>query len=190
MTEKLLSIVICSVPERVGFLSRLFSKLTPQTKNKPVEILVLTDNRSMSIGQKRQKLLEMATGKYICHVDDDDIISDDYVDSLLDKIKEDKYDCITFTCMVSINGGQSKPCYYSKDFTYSNFPDKYLRNPNHLSCYKRDLALKHKFINLEYGEDDEWGKRASKEIVSECIIDKILYFYEYIQKPNNWYKKI
>jgi hypothetical protein len=189
MTEKLLSIVICSVPERVGFLSRLFGRLGLQIKGKPVELLVLTDNRSMSIGEKRQYLLELAKGKYICHVDDDDLVSDDYVDSLLEKIKEDKYDCITFTCMVSINGGKAKPCYYSKDFIYSNFPDKYLRNPNHLSCYKREIALKHKFTNLEYGEDDEWGKRASKDIKTECVLDKVLYHYEYLQKSPNWYKK-
>ena len=189
MTEKLLSIVICSVPERIGFLSRLFARLVPQTKNKPVELLVITDNRSMSLGEKRQKLLELATGKYICHVDDDDLIAEDYVDSLLEKIKENKYDCITFTCMVSLNGGPSKPCYYSKDHIYSNFPDKYLRNPNHLSCYKREIALKHKFTNVEYGEDDEWGKRASKDIKKECVLDKVLYYYEYLQKSPSWYKK-
>ncbi len=190
MSGILLSIVICSVPERIGFLSRLFSKLVPQTKQKPVEILVITDNRSMTIGEKRQHLLELAKGKYITHVDDDDILSDDYVDSLLEKIKEDKYDCITFTCMVSLNGGPQKPCYYSKNFIYQNLPDRYLRNPNHLSCYKREIALRHKFSGVEYGEDDEWGKRASKDIVNECIIDKPLYYYEYINKAPNWYKKV
>lgn len=190
MSEKLLTLAICSVPERIGFLSRLFARLVPQTKNKPVEILVITDNRSMTIGEKRQHLQELAKGKYICHVDDDDTVSEDFVDSLLEKIKENKYDCINFICNVSINGGPQKPCYYSKDFAYENFPDKYHRKPNPRCCYRRAVALKHPFKDMEFGEDDEWAKRASNDVKTECNIDKVLYYYEYIQKSPNWYTKV
>jgi len=190
MSEKLLSVVICSVPERIGYLSRLFARLVPQTKNKPVEILVITDNRSMSIGDKRQHLQELARGKYICHVDDDDMISEDFIDTLLDKIRESNYDCINYICMVSINGGPQKACYYSKDYTHTNLEDRYLRKPNCRCCYKTEVALKHKFSGLEFGEDDEWGARASKDIKSECNIDKVLYYYEYLQKSPNWYTKV
>lgn len=184
----LLSVLIPSLPERMKFLCAMYDQLIPQTTNKPVEILVLTDNRTMSIGQKRQRLNEMAKGKYVVHVDDDDTISEDYVDCLLEKIRMDRFDVINYICMVHLDDGEKpKPCYYSKDFMYANLPKYNLRKPNSRCCFKREVALRQSYNDFPYGEDDDWGERMASEIQRECIIDKVLYEYRWVEKQSDWF---
>ncbi len=48
--KPLLSILIPTVPERAEQLAKLLDVLTPQTQGQSVEILILMDNRTRSIG--------------------------------------------------------------------------------------------------------------------------------------------
>ena len=81
-----LSILICSLEERKEeFLSRIISILTPQIKDNDVEIVILTDDGEMPIGTKRNLSLDVSNGKYVCFIDDDDIVSDKYVELVLSK---------------------------------------------------------------------------------------------------------
>src|SRR5688572_23555139 len=81
-----LSILVCSVHTRYdNFLLKIEKQLFDQYKalSEPdqhrVEIVVLTDNKMMMLGHKRNVMVELAQGKYIVFVDDDDRISDDYI---------------------------------------------------------------------------------------------------------------
>jgi glycosyltransferase involved in cell wall biosynthesis len=183
----LLSILVASLPERIEFLSQLYKQVVPQTTGKPVEILVLTDNRTMSIGQKRQVMNEIAKGKYVVHVDDDDTIAEDYVDLLLEKIREDRFDVINFICMVHIGNETPKPCYYSKNFNYANLQNYNLRKPNSRCCFRKETALRQTYYDYAYGEDDEWAERIAPFIRRECIIDKVLYNYRWVEKDEDWF---
>ena len=80
----LLSILIPSLPERIHLLSSVLSDLHEQSKGKPVEVLVLTDNRHRTTGQKRNQLIGLAQGRFISFVDDDDSVAADYVDQILE----------------------------------------------------------------------------------------------------------
>ena len=184
----MLSILIASVPERIRMLERVLTQLSAQTFGKPVEILVLTDNRFMSIGTKRQRLNDLSRGRYIIHVDDDDTVSEDFVDSLMEFILQDRYDCITFTCMVQEHGGKPpRPCYYSSKFPHATFETHVLRKPNPRCCYRRSIALRHPFRDLPFMEDDEWAARACKDIEHEISIPKVLYYYAPVSKPDEWF---
>ena len=91
-----LSILICSTPDRIGkYLLKLLNVINHQVKKKDIELLILTDNEKMSIGEKRNKLKNMAKGDYIVYVDDDDLVSNDYVSELYKATLENK-DCIVF----------------------------------------------------------------------------------------------
>jgi hypothetical protein len=61
--EIVLSILIPSIPERMGMLNKLLEHLNLLFNKEWVEILVLMDNKSMSIGEKRIRLLSIAKGK-------------------------------------------------------------------------------------------------------------------------------
>lgn len=192
MVHKLLSVVVASVPERHHQLQTLYDR-TVSSAPSDVEVLVLTDNRSMSIGRKRQLLNMMASGEYVVHVDDDDTLSLDFVDSLLEAIRSNRgVDVITFLVEVCIDEGSRKPCVYSPSFAENmNFDDHYQRLPNTRCCFRRRLALKEEIPDMAFGEDDAWGRRIAPHIQSHYAIPRVLYFYNAItSKPSDWFEAV
>lgn len=194
MMKKRLSILIISLPDRHDSIKRLYDHLLTQTVGtNEVEILVLTDNRSMSVGRKRQYLNMMASGEYVAHVDDDDTVSSDFVSSLLDAIQTHPgVDVITFIVDVTIDGGPTKPCLYSSRFHNNmNFENHYQRLPNTRCCFRKAVAIREEIPDITFGEDDEWGTRIQKHIQTEHCISKSLYFYDAsTQKPPDWFSTI
>ena len=181
-----LSILVCSVHTRYNtFLPRmqdqLYSQLAalPEADQDRVEIIVLTDNKQMMLGHKRNVMVEMAQGKYIVFVDDDDRIAPDYIASLL-KGTESDADAIVFHAEVRLNGEEPHICEYSKDFTADyNQRGVYYRIPNHICCIKREVSLKSSFPNLLYGEDSGYSKVLLPHIKTEHKIGRVLYYYDY-----------
>ena len=92
------SILMLSIPERIESMTAAVKHLQEQAdavgQGKAVEILVLLDNRSKSISEKRNDLLQIARGKYIAFLDDDDAVSKDYMSKILTAIDENDVDCI------------------------------------------------------------------------------------------------
>ena len=181
-----LSILVCSVHTRYDtFLPKIEKQLFEQYQQLSeadqhrVEIVVLTDNKMMMLGHKRNVMVELAQGNYVVFVDDDDRIADDYIAELL-AATASKADSIVFQAEVSLNGEPPKLCYYSKDVRRDyNRPDSYHRIPNHICCVKRSAALKSSFPNVLYGEDAGYGKLLLKHLKTEHKIDKVLYYYDY-----------
>ena len=48
-----------------------------------VEILSLIDNKSYTVSEKRNILINLSHGDYVCFVDDDDMVEDNYIQELL-----------------------------------------------------------------------------------------------------------
>lgn len=144
-----------------------------------VEVITLSDNKKMMLGDKRNLMVEMAQGEYIQFIDDDDKISPDFIKSLLKAIKSEA-DVITFQVSVSINGAKPKIAHYSKDYQRDyNTPDGYYRIPNHISCVKKEVSLKSSFPSLKYAEDQAYAKLLLQHIKTEHKIERVLYHYDY-----------
>ena len=172
-----LSILICSLEERKEeFLSRIISILTPQIKDNDVEIVILTDDGEMPIGTKRNLSLDVSNGKYVCFIDDDDIVSDKYVELVLSKIKENP-DVIVFNGIVTTNGSDIKMARQGMEYEYGEVDGVYYRLPNHLAIHKKETMVE-RFMDVRTGEDDEWAQRRLKEISTQSRIDEILYHYD------------
>jgi GT2 family glycosyltransferase/ubiquinone/menaquinone biosynthesis C-methylase UbiE len=183
-----LSILICSLTERNSlFLDRLLGRLNPQIENKNVELLVISDNAKRSIGKKRNDAIQMASGKYVCFVDDDDLVSDDYVDSILKEIREWCPDVIVFDAMITFNGQNPKLVRYGREFDYCEKDDAYYRHPNHLMVHKKSNILEW-FKDVKTGEDDEWAARMLSRIVTQSRIEKVLYYYDYRTTTKKYYQ--
>ncbi|QTF81908.1 glycosyltransferase [Gordonia phage Guey18] len=184
-----LSILVCSTHTRWNnFAQKIqeqlwgqYNSLLPEDQER-VEILILTDNKKMMLGEKRNVMVDMAQGKYVVFVDDDDRIAEDYISELLCATESD-CDVITFMAMVSLNGGAYKPCHYSKDVEMDyNERDAYYRIPNHICCVKRELAQQVSFPNKLYGEDSAYSKLLLPLLNTEHRLDRYLYFYDYNSK--------
>lgn len=173
-----LSILICSLLERrKDFLDRLLNILEPQIIDKNVEIIIISDNAKRSIGQKRNNALNMANGEYVCFIDDDDLISDNYVDSILEKM-ENNPDVIVFDAQITFDGNNPKLVKYGREYEYMEKDEAYYRQPNHLMVHKKSNITEF-FKDVKTGEDDEWATRMLDRIVTQERINKILYFYDF-----------
>lgn len=192
-----LSILVCSVHTRYDtFLPRIQKQLYEQLEGlsqedqQRVEIIVLTDNKQIMLGAKRNHMVELAQGKYVQFVDDDDRISEDFISELL-KATKSNADCIVFTAMVSMNGEDPVPCYYSKDNGADfNKKNAYYRIPNHICCVKKSVSIKSSFPNVLYGEDSGYSKVLLPYLKTEHKIDKVLYYYDYNSQTTETQKEI
>ena len=183
-----LSILICSLTERRNiFLDRLLDKLEPQVKDKNVELLVFSDNAKRSIGQKRNDAIKMANGKYTCFIDDDDLVSDDYVDLILKEIRDWSPDVIVFDALITFDEQRPKLVKYGREFDYCEKEEAYYRHPNHLMVHKKSNITEW-FQDIKTGEDDEWASRMLDRIVTQSRIEKILYYYEYRTTTKKYYE--
>lgn len=144
-----------------------------------VEIITLSDTKSMTVGDKRNRLVDMASGEYVAFVDDDDWVHYDYLTSLLAATWSD-FDVITFKVAVTINDGPPKICVYSKNYHADhNTKDEYHRLPNHLMATRRDLVRQVPFKEANFGEDADYARRLKPLLKTEFGIPKVLYHYEY-----------
>jgi len=176
-----LSVLVCTVTSRVNtYLPRIILELQRQidlVSTKDIEILYLGDNKSRSIGSKRNDLLNIAKGDYICFVDDDDLVTDNFISTIFPEL-DGLTDIICYGVAISLNGQSLKPVYYSKDFKEdSDHPDHYKRIPNHLMVTKRELAVKIGYKDLYWGEDVDYSKRLLPNIKTQKILNSFLYHY-------------
>ena len=182
-----LSVLIPAIPERLNKAKVLYDRLEHQIGDKDVEVLLFMDNMKRTIGEKRNDLKNLVNSEYFGFVDDDDNISDDYIDEILKAI-EKKPDVVTFKQQSSING---KPFIVTFGLENENEPaqgdDKggYVdvkRKPFHVCIWKTSLVQVIKFPSKQYGEDWDWAKFACERSKKEIHIDKILHYYNWDAK--------
>ncbi len=187
----LLSILIPTLPNRVISFERLRSKLISQAKannlQDHIEILSNADE-SISIGNKRNLLLQQSKGLYVCFIDDDDDIADYYIEEL-SKVVESGKDCASLKGVITWNG--ERPEVFEHSIKYKSYKDNlknqevvYERYPNHLNCIKSEIAKQITFTDKNFSEDTDYADMlfASGLIKTEFTIDKILYYYLYATK--------
>lgn len=191
-----LSILICSIPRRSSMLKRLLDSLLGQAAVLPtpqdVEILYLVDDRKLSIGVKRNRLIEAALGQYTCFIDDDDRVWADYIALIFDVMKnKDEPDCIGISGICTTNGLHPKISYFSD-------AAKVLRNRNlsslkqgtsddsipiahvcHLSPIKRSITSRVKFMDTSWGEDRDWATKITPLLESIGLVEKPIYHYDF-----------
>lgn len=183
----LLSVLVPSVDLRATssaprLLNQLFSQraaLSPEDQQK-IEVIVLADTRSRSVGRKRNDLVAIAQGEYVAFVDDDDRVADDYLAQLLGAIQREYADVVTFEVAVTVNGSPAKTARYSIGYQADqDAPNEYRRLPNHLCAVRRSLVLQTGFADRTWGEDSDYSKRLKPRLETQTQIGKVLYYYDY-----------
>ena len=170
-----LSVLMCSLPDRYPIETMEYFD-----KQREVEFIYLGDNRQWTTGMKRNKLIDLANGEYVVFIDDDDVLSDDFIDELLQGIKTG-CDIINYDVMYHhVKSGKEKLVKYSMKFKrdYNDNPEYYERLPNHLMCVKWQIAKLVRYPDKTFGEDADYAKRLRHELKSEHNIDKVLYTYK------------
>ena len=177
-----LSILICSLSSRQESLKLLRAALSKQLSNvhgsTRVEVLVEIDDGAMNVGLKRNILLQRAVGEYVAYIDDDDMVSDDYISSILKAI-ESGPDCVGIQGIISV--GQNKNLFtHSIQYGawYTGSDGVYYRTPNHLNPVRRVLALQIGFPSKSnYGEDLIYSRKLLPFLETEVCVEHPIYFY-------------
>lgn len=184
--EILLSILIPGVPRRFEQGTKLVNDLQRQITHIPgadkrVEIIWLVDNYQRSIGAKRQALVDLAQGKYVIFIDDDDRVIDDYLYLVLEAIiKNPDVDVVTFDQSVDWNGKQGIISFQLNATTNEPFKGEEgvtIRKPWHVCGWKRSLTKHVKFPDLNWGEDAPWVDEITPKAKTEVHIPKVLHIY-------------
>ncbi len=183
ITKTTLSVCICSIFTRKPYLDRLLATLSPQLCNS-VELLMSIDAGQVSIGTKRQSLLEQARGEFIVFIDDDDLISADFIAEVLSAhYRNPSADAITYRSKRYCDGVYEADCIYSIANTNNSGAvvidgfKTYTRFPYHVTPIRRELALKVGFQNKDHQEDTDFAVALRPLIKTEEHIEKFLYFY-------------
>lgn len=183
----ILSILLPTVTSRCDLFRTLKAEVDRQCIGQPVEVLVACDNKEISIGQKRQNLLQEARGEWVVFIDDDDGISKDYVESILGALKQDP-DSVGFVIHCTFDGANDMLAKASRECEkwQEGLPGPYsiFRTPYQKTPVRRSIALQVGFPDLRYGEDRVYSDGILPLLKSEVFLDKILYYYKY-RKENH-----
>jgi glycosyltransferase involved in cell wall biosynthesis len=189
MIQYKLSILIPTLESRKDILIKTLSLLNEQISicnaDNDIEILFDKDNRETPTGEKRNRLIERASGKYIVFFDDDDEPLEWYIYLILKAIETDA-DVIPINGYMTTNGHQLKYWRMGLNFNYTstilNGKEIYERFPNHIAPMKRELIKDFKFLPITIGEDYEWAKRIhdAKVLKTEEQILTPIYHYKFI----------
>ena len=178
-----LSIMICTMPSRKDMFDSLVAELNRQValqKKGSVEILS-DDSMSVTTGEKRNMLLGRAKGLFSVFVDDDDWVSEDYVDKIVKCITENPdIDCIGIEGQLVTNGANIKRWEISREFgRWYETHDRYYRTPNHISPIRTEICKKVGFAHITIGEDSDFSNRIFQYLIHEKKIQGDIYFYRY-----------
>lgn len=185
------AILIATIETRKPQFEKLRSFIKSQiVKNSLIgqcEIVHISDNKEISVGLKRQRLLEIANSNYVAFIDDDDWVSDDYLTSIMTSIRQNSPDSIGFLVRCTFDG--SEPVISKASNKYSDWAEnvdgyRYVRTPYHKTPIRRDLAVQIGFKDIRYAEDHDYSRRlkAAGLIKNEDFIDKSLYYYSYVHE--------
>lgn len=193
----ILSILIPTIPERQDKFLALFDKVTGQRVDMTYYhpslgvVQVLHDlgkkflDGGLSIGKKRESLVQRAEGKYLCFLDDDEDIAPNYVETLVRLCQLDT-DVVTFRNLTKTD------FYWTVvDMSLKNpvneeaTPERIVkRKPWHICPVRSEYAKKYQFENSNYGEDWKWFEQVLKHCDTEAHTDAILHVYNHSAKTS------
>jgi glycosyltransferase involved in cell wall biosynthesis len=174
--NNLLSILIPSRKRREPHLINLLNSL----RYHPDVTVSVDMNERMTIGAKRNTMIRNAKTEYVVFIDDDDHVSEDYIDLIIEALQT-KPDVVGISGWMTFAGEHRIPWKISKDLPYRYEDGMYLRHTNHLCPIKTSIACAAGYPPKRFGEDYAYAMRLKAQglIKTEVFIDKEIYHYDY-----------
>lgn len=184
--EYILSILIPTIPTRADKLEVLLAELRRQIDkiDAPVDISVCMTAGFLeggpSIGRKRNHLVQTAKGKYVCFLDDDETISPQYIETLVELCGQEK-DVCTFRSLfklVDYWGIVDMRLVYKVNDQAS--PEYTIRRPPwHMCPVRAEFAKRYEFENVNNAEDFAWFEKVLARCTTEAHTERILFQYNH-----------
>lgn len=190
----ILSILIATTPDRNRMFTSLCNELYRQILYMnsfhdslgSIEVVVDGSKRfldgGLSIGKKREALVQAANGKYLCFLDSDENIAPNYLETLVRLCNQDK-DICTFRSLGKLENYWALYDMSIENTNQESTPNTIvLRNGWHVCPVKTEYAKLYKFEDISYGEDFIWMHEVLKHCKTEAHTDAILLQYNHSSK--------
>ena len=186
-----LSVLIATTPDRKEMTDLLLARLEVQREfihrnwlSGHIEFVVDDSKRfldgGLSIGKKREALVQRAQGKYLCFLDSDEDIAGNYLQVLV-KLAETRADVLTFRAFANLDDYWCLIDMSLKNtINEETSADKIcVRPPWHVCAVKSHLAKVHSFEDTNYGEDFSWFEKVLTGCKTEAKSDAIILMYNH-----------
>lgn len=156
---------------------------------KDVNIISRCDNKEISIGAKRQLLINDAVelgASHMVMIDDDDTVPYYFVEKSLEALASYP-DCIGYKERCTFYNRTESSC-FSKEFSewMDNFAGyDHVRTPFFKSIIRTELCAQVGCKDLRFGEDHDFAKRIYPLLKTEVFIDEVMYEYRYKHEEHN-----
>ncbi len=172
------------MPNRAHLLEQLLSLLQPQVDESDglVDIIIESDNGQLTIGEKRNLLVNKCQSEYSSFIDDDDLIPHNYVNSHLIKLVSNP-DGIGFKGIMTVDG--KKLGYFYHDDKYDTWKGDantgFIRTLNHWNVVRNEYRKIIPFPCINFAEDHQQSMKMKEAglIKKSEYIDEIMYFYQF-----------
>lgn len=182
-----LSILIPTMKPRERLFRQVLAEVQRQIRETPeirIEVLWESDNGELTLGQKRNVLMDRCTGRYHCFIDDDDVIARDFIKTFVPMIKSGiDYDCASFVGAHYMGGKFNKLFHHSLEYsTWDERPDRFIRSVSPMNMIKTDIVRQVRYKDIRNTEDSEFSFRLrdSGLLKTEFKIDPNRPIYHYI----------
>ena len=160
------SILIATMHSRRTTFEQVLKEINKQVSELPsevtAEVLYEVDNGELTLGAKRNILVDRAQGKYHCFIDDDDVIAPFFLKTFIPMVKND-YDCSSYVGAYYNNGSFVKLFYHSLDNNeWNETSELFLRTVSPMNMIKTDIVRKVRYKDIRYIEDREFSLRLAQ----------------------------
>jgi glycosyltransferase involved in cell wall biosynthesis len=182
-----ISILIPTMKPRERLFKQVLAEVQKQIRECPeikVEVLWESDNGELTLGQKRNVLMDRCNGKYHCFVDDDDVLAPYFLRSFVPMIQSGiDYDCASFVGAHYMKGKFNKLFHHSMDYIeWAETAERFIRTISPMNLIKTSIVRQLRYKDIRNTEDHEFSKRlmASRLLKTEFKIDPNRPIYHYI----------
>jgi hypothetical protein len=178
--EPLLSILIATLGSRQQKFLSLLDVLLPQAEHsgRQIEVVGLYNHGEHRLAVVRQRLLESARGTYLCFVDDDDMVSPHYIETVGNALVNHDPDSVGFKVFLS-HQEQVSTCSRARfgQKIYGHTWDWGIMTP-----VRTSIAQRCRFDTYTGGRvgEDGWFKAQLLPLLGpEEFVDQVLYEYRW-----------
>ena len=188
----LFSVGILSLKERENIflpsLDKFYTYIKKYNLEDRVEIIVESDNRELTIGEKRNNVVNKAKGKMLAFIDDDDLVTEDYFKLIVEKIESNEnLDVIGITSWDNNILSQKNDQYVYRTINSEINKKVYINNKlcknwptGQLNPIKTSLAKDIMFPKINIHEDFCYGEKIKNKLKNfDAITHKYIYHYRY-----------
>lgn len=179
------TILVPTLGERHDLFARLMRSLLPQldAHEGRVQVVGWWNNGSPSLPKIRQTMVNSAGSDYVSFIDDDDLVSHDYVNAITEALRV-RPDYVGFEVQCYSDGHPIAIAQHSLKFRrWRNLPGRFERDISHINPILTSVARRADFTLARRGgaEDRIWADqiRRAKWLRREVFVPRIMYHYLY-----------